>query len=446
MWPFNKRTTTTQIEDGGIKLSDALLQVLLDPDYMTLEKAMQIPAFSGCVNRICETVSIVPMMLYKRVGESTEKMEDDPRVLLLNHDTKDTLTGSDFKRIMTFDYLTSKGGYAYVNHRGSKWLSIHYVDSSKVSFSENVDPIFKDYKIAVNGRTYEGYRFIKFLRRSRNGYKGVSIVDENKVLLGVEYNSLLFENNLVKRGGNKRGYLQSDHKLTQDAVNTLKDAFNKMYASDDGVPVLNDGVKFQEASQSSVEMQLNENKKQNGTETCKIFCIPPAVLAGGATDKDWTAFIQYCIYPILAAFAESLNRDFLLEKEKSTYFWAPDLTELTKGDIRNRFEAYATAYKNGFMQLDEIRAKENLPATNFPYLKLGLQDVLYDPETQGVYTPNTNKWGSMNQNINEIQVEETGPSAEETPPQGAEQKQNGNGPSADTSEDVQRGGTDEDNA
>jgi hypothetical protein len=98
------------------------------------------------------------------------------------------------------------------------------------------------------------------------------------------------------------------------------------------------------------------------------------------------------------------------------------------------------------MQLDEIRSEENLPATNFPYLKLGLQDVLYDPETQGVYTPNTNKWGSMNQNINEIQVEETGPSAEETPPQGAEQKQNGNGPSADTSEDVQRGGTDEDNA
>ena len=30
-----------------------------------------------------------------------------------------------------------------------------------------------------------------------------------------------------------------------------------------------------------------------------------------------------------------------------------------------------------------------------PFIKLGLQDVLYDPKTGNIYTPNTNSWGSV---------------------------------------------------
>ena len=39
--------------------------------------------------------------------------------------------------------------------------------------------------------------------------------------------------------------------------------------------------------------------------------------------------------------------------------------------------------------------KENLPALEMPFIKLGLQDVLYDPKTGNIYTPNTNSWGSV---------------------------------------------------
>ena len=95
------------------------------------------------------------------------------------------------------------------------------------------------------------------------------------------------------------------------------------------------------------------------------------------------------------AFATALNRDLLLEREKATYYFAPDVTELTKGDIKTRFEAWGVAIKNGFMQVDEVRRKENLESLEMPFLKLGLQDVLYDPETGGIYTPNTGLWGSI---------------------------------------------------
>ena len=397
MWPFTRtQKRTYSLETDSIKLNDVLLSAWLSKGVIDLEKAMNIPTFAGCVNRICDTVSIIPIRLYRRKGESVESLDRDPRVSLLNGDTRDTLTGSEFKRAMVFDYLTNKGGYAYINKAGGHWVSLNYVEAEKVDFLENTDPVFKDYKIMVNGRNYEGYQFLKLLRRTKNGYRGISVVDEYQDALRVGYNTLIFENRMLKRGGNKKGFLQSDHKLTQDAVNTLKAAFDKLYSDDqENCVVLNDGVKFQEASNTAVESQLAENKKQNALDICKLFAIPPAILSGGASERDWLAFVQYCIMPNMDAFATALNRDLLLEREKATYYFAPDATELTKGDIKTRFEAWGTAIKNGFMQVDEVRKKENLESLEMPFLKLGLQDVLYDPETGGIYTPNTGLWGSI---------------------------------------------------
>ena len=42
------------------------------------------------------------------------------------------------------------------------------------------------------------------------------------------------------------------------------------------------------------------------------------------------------------------------------------------------------------MQADEIRYKEDMPALGLNWIRLGLDDVLYDPKTKTIYTPNTN--------------------------------------------------------
>ena len=66
-------------------------------------------------------------------------------------------------------------------------------------------------------------------------------------------------------------------------------------------------------------------------------------------------------------------------------------TELLRGDMATRFAAYKTAIESNIMQIDEVRYKEDLPPIGFNYIKLGLQDVLLDPKTGTIYTPNTNQ-------------------------------------------------------
>ena len=87
-------------------------------------------------------------------------------------------------------------------------------------------------------------------------------MDENRVILSVAYNSLLYERNLVKTGGNKKGFVKAQKKLAQPAIDALKAAWRRLYQNNtENVVILNDGLEFQEASSTSIEMQMNENKK-----------------------------------------------------------------------------------------------------------------------------------------------------------------------------------------
>lgn len=407
MWSFRLRADPEPEKKETESNEDALLRASLSDDYMTREQAMNVPAFAACVNKIAETVSTIPIRLYRLVDGKLEAVEDDARVRLLNDDTGDTLDGVQFKRALVRDYLTGKGGYAFINRTGNQIRSLHYVRESEVSFLFTSDPIFKDYDIMIQGIKYKPFEFLKVLRNTEDGRSGRSVVDENSEVLSVAYHSLEYEKNLVKTGGNKKGFVKSAKKLAEPAIKALKAAWRRLYQNNtENVVILNDGLEFQEASNTSVEMQLNENKKTNSDEICKLFNMPPAMINGGATEQDKTNFVQYCLNPILKEIECALNRDLLLESEKGSFYFAADTSELTKGDIEKRFRAYETACKNGFMQIDEIRRWENMPPLGLDFVRLGLQDVLYDPVTKQFYMPNMNKTGGLGQKESEPEQKE----------------------------------------
>lgn len=397
MWPFSSRADPEKTESQE-SVADALLRAALNDEGTTKEQAMNVPTFAACVNKIAETISTIPIKLYKREGDEIKEVIGDNRVKILNDDTGDALNGVQFKRALVKDYLTGKGGYAYINREGIHIKSLHYVKENEVSFMFSTDPIFKDYDIMIQGAKYKPHEFLKLLRNTENGRSGTSIIEENAEILSVAYNSLKYEKTLVKTGGNKKGFVKSPKRLTQQAMDALKEAWRKLYQNNtENVVILNEGLDFQEASNTSVEMQLNENKKSNSTEICKLINMPPTMIEGKATETDKIDFVQYCLNPILKEFECSLNRDLLLETEKDSYFFAADTAELTKGDIKSRYEAYEIASKNGFLQIDEIRFKENMPPLGLDFIRFGLQDVFYNPEKKEFYTPNMNQTGGLNQ-------------------------------------------------
>ena len=378
-------------------LSDPLLKALLGDMTIDRNDALELPVVSSSVDLICNTFASIPFKLYKeeiKDGKKVTKEVDDDRVRIINDDTNDKLDGFQFKKAMCEDYLLGKGGYAYIKKIGNKFTGLFYTEDKYISIQKNTDPIFKKYDILANATTYKDYDFIKLLRNTKDGASGVGLTSEISRALKTAYKRLLYDYDLATTGGSRKGFIKSQKHLDDKGIKALKDAWENYYKGNANTVILNDGLEFQEASNTSKENEINEKNINFNSEIKDIFHI----------SNNYDDFIKNAIMPIATAFATALNRDFLLEKEKKSYYFAPDTKELLKGSLKERYDAYKIAIETGFKTRNEIRYMEDDDAIEgLDMINLGLGDVLLNAETGEIYIPNTNKLFKMGENAQNIE-------------------------------------------
>ena len=392
---FRKREINTNVTPP---IDDVLLQALINGETITREKAMTLPAVAGAVDFISNMVACMPVKLYKYKQGVVQEVEDDTRIRLLNNDTGDTLDAFQFKKAMVEDYLMGKGGYAFIQRNYmNEFTGLYYVENIYISFLKNYKPIYKDYSILVEGKQYYPFEFLKLLRKTQDGAEGVGLCEELSKALETAYQTLLYQLGLVKSGGNKKGFLKSQRKLGKEEIDELKKAWKSLYANNEtNTIVLNNGLEFQEASNSSVEMQLNESKHTLQAEIDNIFHI----------QADFYETFKQAIYPIVKAFETALNRDLLLEKEKGKMFFAFDVKEIIKANVTERYSAYKLAKEVGLMTINEMRREENMNSIEgLDVINVGLGAVLYDTNKHQYYVPNTNETSGDQEAIQKVLVD-----------------------------------------
>ena len=386
-----KREKREEVMDET-KVDDLLLKALLSGDSVDRDTALSIPVISGCVDLICNTFAMIPFKLYKETVKdgkrSTEEVVDN-RVKLINEDTTDTLDGFQFKKAICEDYLMGKGGYAYIKKIGNKFVGLFYVEDSKISIQKNTDAIYKRFDIMVDGNLYKNHEFLKILRNTKDGASGKGLTEEISQAVQTASRRLRYEYELTATGGSRKGFLKSQKHLDEKSLKALKKAWEEYYAGNANTVVLNDGIDFQEASNSSQQNEMNEKTRTFADEIREIFHL----------SANFDDFIKNGIMPIATAFATALNRDFLLEKEKESYYFAPDTKELLKGSLKERYDAYRIAITTGFKTRNEVRYMEDDDAIEgLDMITLGLGEVLLNAETGEIYTPNTNTVAKMGVN------------------------------------------------
>lgn len=375
---LNKRT---QVDFNDV--DDVLLRAILSGEPISREDALTLPAVSGAVDFISSTIACMPVKLYKYKKGIVEERDDDPRVSMLNCDTGDTLDAFQMKKALIIDYLLGKGGYCWIERERDRneVVALKYIPERDISIYRDPNPLDKYFTIICYDKQFWPFEFIKVLRNTQDGASGVGLCQEVSKALETAFNMLKYQLMLVKSGGNKKGFLKSQRKLGQEEIELLKRAWANLYANDQSnVVVLNNGLEFQEASNTSVEMQLNESKKTLQDEINAIFHI----------SDDYYETFKKAIYPIIKAFETALNRDLLLEEEKGKYFFKFDVKEILKANTKERYEAYKIAKEMGLNTINELRREEDLnEIEGLDVIDFGLASVLYNTDTGEYFTPNT---------------------------------------------------------
>ena len=383
---FRKREDTNNVVTDNV--NDVLLKAMLKGEKIDKEKALSLPAVSSAVDRICNTIAMIPIKLYREYTDEetgkkkVEEIKNDPRIKMLNVESGDTLDSFQMRKAWVQDYLLDKGGYLFIEKNKNKFKSLRYVDAESVTINTNFDPIFKDITYMVQGKTYETFNFLTILRSTKNGGSSRSVISEVSSAIENAYQTLLYELGLVKTGGAKKGFITSQRKLGEKEINLLKKAWANLYSNkSDNAIVLNEGMDFKEGSSTTVELQLNERKKTLQDEIDSIFHNKP----------NFDEFMKEAIMPILSAIKTALNKDFLLEKEKESFYFEFDTREIMRGNIKERYEAYKVASETGWISKNEIRYLEDYDSIDgLDVITLNLANVVFDINTGKYYTPNTN--------------------------------------------------------
>lgn len=373
-----------------IEIDEHLRQIMgLVTDTQT---ALNIPAVSSCVDFISSKIAELPIKLYHEKDGKTTEITDDIRLSLLNDSTGDLLDTYQMKSAFVRDYLLHGAGYIFPERNGNEFVSLRFIANENVTVTKNCDPIYKVACYQIGTRTFFDDEIMRICRNTVDGVTGIGIIQEHADILNAAYKQIVYERYLVERGGNKKGFIQVDDRVTQEVLDDLKEKWRTLYSSDNSnMMVLNKGLKFVESSNTSVEMQLNESKDTNNELICEMFGLSSKVISGTASDEEYISAIKTAVMPIVSAIQTALNKFMLLWAEKSDHYFILDTKELLKGDILKRYQAYQIALHEGFLQVDEVRYEEDREPFNLNWIKLGLQDVLFDTKNHTIYTPNTNQ-------------------------------------------------------
>lgn len=230
-------------EGTDIEVAFGLKQI----SNITREQALEIPAVSAAVNFIAGTIASLPIKLYNSNDEvqTAAEITEDNRLYLLNEESGDTLNPTEIKRAVIRDMLLDGTGYMHIERSGNEVSALRYVRDSAVSVEKNSDAIYKTLRMLVDGRVYNPWDFVILSRNSVDGGKGVSILAENPTLLTSSYMLLQLEKAMSRRGGNKKGFLRTERKVDEPAMQTIREAWRKLYSNNgDGMMILQNGLDF----------------------------------------------------------------------------------------------------------------------------------------------------------------------------------------------------------
>lgn len=330
---------------------------------------------------LSETVGALPLKVFRDLGEGDRVSARTHRAWRMLHDQPNPITPAHrFWSTVTAHLLLY--GNAFIekirndlNLVDELWLLAPA--STIVEWDGNLRKKRFVQESPSGRKIWDEDQVLHITALSFDGLLGTSPVSECKDSLGTAIARNEFEGSFYKRGATLSGLVEHPARIGQDAVTNLRETFTEIYggsASAHKVGVLEEGATFKPMTMPLNELDFVEAQKLTRSEVATMFGIPASFLNAETGDSLTYATVesneiqlaQFGVTPWTNTIAKSLAADSGIFPQGVFY---PEfiLEGLMRGDAQARSAYYTTLFnlrddegRRG-IEIDEIRAKENLP-------------------------------------------------------------------------------------
>lgn len=361
--------TTSEALDGWIRQGGP--SSMAGP-AVTVASAQGLAAVAASVRVLSNNVAQLPLGVMRRQGEAREPARDLPLYRLLHDRPNQWQTSYQFRKLMMRDLLYRGNAYALKvpGSRGVQSLIRLHPDRTSVAQDPRTMAVSYTYTRPDGQQvTYAREQILHVWADSDDGIAGLNPIKVYRESIGDglairEHGSRFFSN-----GAKPLAVIEQDPsvKVGEDARKLMRDDFDSMYAGGQNAhktAFLPGGLTYRAVSISMDDAQWIETRKITAREIFGIYGIPPHK-AGDLADATFSNiehenldFVISSLMPWLVCWEQAIGRDLLAgDPELYARF---NVEGLLRGDFKSRQEGLAIQRRNGVINADEWRAREDM--------------------------------------------------------------------------------------
>jgi HK97 family phage portal protein len=194
-----------------------------------------------------------------------------------------------------------------------------------------------------------------------DGILGKGIINQAKDDIGLEFARRKYGSRYFKNGGTANSILTTDQVLKPPQREEIAEWLRKQKLAGSDL-VIDSGFKYTAMSMPPEAAQFLQTGEFSVETIARWYGVPKSKLA---SSKDPThtnienmsiEFLQDTITPILSKIEYEYTNKLLTDE----YYCEFDLNAYLRADAKTKAEMYRTGIMNGYMTINEVRAKENL--------------------------------------------------------------------------------------
>ena len=331
--------------------------------------AMQTTAVYACVRILAETIASLPLNIYRSTGNGKEKAIDHQLYYLLHDEPNPEMTSFVFRETLMSHLLLWGNAYAQIIRDGrGKVLALYPLLPDRMTVDRTTEgQLYFEYRKDTGYVILRPEDILHIPGLGFDGLVGYSPIAMAKNAIGMAIATEEYGGKFFANGASPGGVLEHPGVVKDPA--RIRESWNAVYQGSGNahrVAVLEEGMKFQPIGIPPEQAQFLETRKFQTEEICRIFRVPPHLVANldkatfSNIEHQSISFVVHTIRPWLVRLEQGMNKALLSQSEKGRYFVGFVVDGLLRGDYASRMQGYAIGIQNGFLSPNDVRTLENM--------------------------------------------------------------------------------------
>lgn len=348
------------------------------------DTALSLSAAWRCVEILSTSIAGMPRGIFRKKNGSIEAVPNHPANDLLRKKANSWMTSLSWNEWSMVGVLLNGNSFSIIERdSASKPIALIPIEKAEPFLSEG--KLFYKVKIDNKDQVIKAEDMFHIRGLSTNGIWGRSVIKTHRENLGLSLSAQQYGLEFYTRGATPDGYIKMPGTLTPEARKTLADSWiGTVGLGKSRIGVLDAEMEFKQLSIAPEDAQYLGTRKFQKNEIATIFGVPSHMV----NEMDRATFnniehqgIELVTYTLMAwmrRFETEVNDKLLTEREKDDHFSKWNANGLMRGDSVARAAFYASGIQNGWLKVDEARAKEDMNSVDGGdknFVQLNLQDI-----------------------------------------------------------------------